>query len=1023
MVTTGKSHPGVDPLHRLPPTAAPPETIATSPPSKRDLASWWRQFKRNTRKEEPKEKPQGIFGIPLNVSIKYANVAISLTNDNGESFIYGYVPIVVAKCGVYLKEKATDVEGIFRLSGSAKRIKDLQEIFDSPERYGKGLDWTGYTVHDAANVLRRYLNQLPEPIVPLDFYERFREPLRTYQRQVQEQIQNNAPPAETEAFDHAKAVAAYQQLIRELPPLNKQLLLYILDLLAVFASKSDQNRMTSANLSAIFQPGLLSHPQHDMSPDEYKLSQDVLIFLIENQDHFLFGMNGTAADEQTVKEVEGGLARRPTTHSNVRRSVSSASGGAESFRKYGSLRRNVSVSSKNSRNSNAASPATPTSLGGVGVHRSNTLPSKMTPVIPPSRYGRAMENTGVNSSAHTSAQHSRASSRAPAPAEDTPQPPQPQPQPTQTQPAPQPQIAPQTQPVPQPQIAPQPQPQAPQTQPAPQPQVAPQPQAQVPEAQVTPQTQIAPQPQPALQPQPELPQTNARVSPAPNQAAQGTPPPTNGQGSITEVVEPGTGIVYVHSSTHGPVPKSALENGNGVGDTGKPTAHPSVEKPAVVQPTTERPVVQQPVAQKPAQAPIAERLMAERPIPHPEQGSTEKLVGDRPILRAGLPPIAASPPPAVVTPTRERKLSSLFSKSPPPSGEHKEPRQPNRLKKKRIPGSASESAQSSSQSLQAATSDTGLAAILHASRHAEANNDAGGATPRAPNTTSSDDLSPPREGRPEKQLLPHEGGQQAGDTSLRPYGSRTPSMNSRSSFTDYSDADPTDDAARAERKEHRRSWRFPRSSKRSNEHIGLGLASPPLMATTPGADRSTSSIGSWHHSSRSSPSDLQQFASDPSYQPLSLDAEVSNNGAAKDASFVEPEKRSLFGKFKAKVAQVRDGVKESTERDRTRSPVNSEADLSVSSHTLSPSGKDSLRNRPAPIDVTSYPKEGQISSPVSPLPGSGLPPAIPEEPRTPESPVAVPGLEQKQEPVAVPVASPPVETEGTDAGPGPAVPS
>ena len=51
------------------------------------------------------DKPQGIFGIPLNVSIKYANVAISLTNDHGESFIYGYVPIVVAKCGVFLKEK------------------------------------------------------------------------------------------------------------------------------------------------------------------------------------------------------------------------------------------------------------------------------------------------------------------------------------------------------------------------------------------------------------------------------------------------------------------------------------------------------------------------------------------------------------------------------------------------------------------------------------------------------------------------------------------------------------------------------------------------------------------------------------------------------------------------------------------------------------------------------------------------------------------------------------------------------
>ena len=47
----------------------------------------------------------GIFGVPLADSIRYAHVAISLTNEQGESFIYGYVPIVVAKCGVFLKEK------------------------------------------------------------------------------------------------------------------------------------------------------------------------------------------------------------------------------------------------------------------------------------------------------------------------------------------------------------------------------------------------------------------------------------------------------------------------------------------------------------------------------------------------------------------------------------------------------------------------------------------------------------------------------------------------------------------------------------------------------------------------------------------------------------------------------------------------------------------------------------------------------------------------------------------------------
>ncbi|KAH2545079.1 hypothetical protein KXW97_001619 [Aspergillus fumigatus] len=762
-MVTGKSQPGTEPIHPLRPSANH-DGIATSPPSKRDLASWWRQFKRNTRKEDVKEKPQGIFGVPLNVSIKYANVAISLTNDNGESFIYGYVPIVVAKCGVFLKEKATDVEGIFRLNGSAKRIKDLQEIFDSPERYGKGLDWTGYTVHDAANVLRRYLNQLPEPIVPLDFYERFREPLRAYQRQVQE----NGSTADSDAFDHAKAVAAYQQLIRELPPLNKQLLLYILDLLAVFASKSDQNRMTSANLSAIFQPGLLSHPQHDMSPDEYKLSQDVLIFLIENQDHFLFGMNGTAADEQTLKEVEGGTTRRTTTNSNIRRSVSSASGGADSFRKYENLRRNVSVSSKHSRHSNnSPGPVTPTSLSGVGVHRSNTLPSKMSP-ISSARYGRVQESTSVQPSG----------------------------------------------------------------------------------------------------------------------------------------------------------------------------LNPSVQNSR-----------------------IQRRVFAEKPV-----------------IQDPLPTLVSSPPPPVETPTKERKLSSFFTKSPPQNGELKEPRQPNRLKKKRISGSASESAHSSSLSLQAAPGESVVSVVPSATRANEADGEAGGATPRPPNTTNSGDDATiiVAEEKPAVQNDLHNA-----DNSLRPHGSRTPSMNSRSSFTDHSDLDQTDE--KADRREHRRSWRFHRSSKRSNEQIGLGLASPPLSASNPSAERSTTSVASWHQSSKSSPSDLQQFASESSQQPLSLDAEISNSAAPKES--IEPEKRSLFGKFKAKVAQVRDGVRD-PERDRTRSPAQPDSERPHSNHTMSPAGKDRISSGPAPIEVPKESREEQTRSPVSPImSSSGLPPAIPEEPRTPESPI------------------------------------
>lgn len=277
------------------------------------------------------------------------------------------------------------------MAGSEKRIKELKTAFDTPPRYGKGLDWTGYTVHDAANILRRYFNNLPEPIIPLQHYDPFREPLRGHQAEAVGQIEGQQPSIG--GFDPNAVVRIYQHLIKGLPSLNRQLLLYILDLLAVFAAKSDINKMTTHNLAAIFQPGILSHPQHDMSPQDYRLSQDVLIFLIDNQDHFLIGMEGTAVDERTVKHIESGpptpQAKTPTTpgrnNSGIGRSAStSSSAGAESLRKMGGVRRNVSTSSRRSRHSGAVpSPVTPAfaTPTSSGVHRSNTLPSKRSPAL------------------------------------------------------------------------------------------------------------------------------------------------------------------------------------------------------------------------------------------------------------------------------------------------------------------------------------------------------------------------------------------------------------------------------------------------------------------------------------------------------------------------------------------------------------------------------------------------------------------------------------------------------------------
>ena len=103
---------------------------------------------------------------------------------------------------------------------------------------------------------------MPEPIVPLDLYTEFRNVVTS------------------DRFEQNSAVRTYRLLINSCPPANQYLLLYVLDLLAVFAHKSELNRMDAHNLAIIFQPGILSHPSMLQSKDEHLVAVRVLEFLI-----------------------------------------------------------------------------------------------------------------------------------------------------------------------------------------------------------------------------------------------------------------------------------------------------------------------------------------------------------------------------------------------------------------------------------------------------------------------------------------------------------------------------------------------------------------------------------------------------------------------------------------------------------------------------------------------------------------------------------------------------------------------
>ncbi|KAG6900790.1 hypothetical protein C0993_000109 [Termitomyces sp. T159_Od127] len=190
--------------------------------------------------------PDGpVIGVPLKESLKHASVQISTADAQGNLYVWGTVPVVVAKCGHYLKLNATEVPGTFRVNGSNRRTRDLQTIFEKPPDFGRKLNWASetYTTHDVASVFRRYLTHLPEPVIPHGMYHSFRDAL--------------ARPN----YSENDVIAKYQRLIKQMPRPNQHLLLYVLDLLSVFAQKSDKNLMTASK-----DPELISVNGAPMSP-------------------------------------------------------------------------------------------------------------------------------------------------------------------------------------------------------------------------------------------------------------------------------------------------------------------------------------------------------------------------------------------------------------------------------------------------------------------------------------------------------------------------------------------------------------------------------------------------------------------------------------------------------------------------------------------------------------------------------------------------------------------------------------
>ncbi|XP_040603662.1 rho GTPase-activating protein 22 isoform X9 [Mesocricetus auratus] len=145
-------------------------------------------------------------------------------------------PLLVEQCVDFIRERGLSEEGLFRMPGQANLVRDLQDSFDCGE---KPLFDSTTDVHTVASLLKLYLRELPEPVIPFARYEDF------------------LSCAQLLTKDEGEGTLELAKQVSNLPQANYNLLRYICRFLDEVQAHSNVNKMSVQNLATVFGPNIL----------------------------------------------------------------------------------------------------------------------------------------------------------------------------------------------------------------------------------------------------------------------------------------------------------------------------------------------------------------------------------------------------------------------------------------------------------------------------------------------------------------------------------------------------------------------------------------------------------------------------------------------------------------------------------------------------------------------------------------------------------------------------------------------
>ncbi|KAG5850738.1 hypothetical protein ANANG_G00085640 [Anguilla anguilla] len=140
------------------------------------------------------------------------------------------IPFIIKKCILEIERRALKMKGIYRVNGVKTRVEKLCQAFEN----GKELvELSQASPHDISNMLKLYLRQLPEPIMPFQHYHTLMDP------------------------EVRVLVDKLRELLKELPWANVVTLHYIVCHLRRIAELEEDNKMSPSNLGIVFGPTLM----------------------------------------------------------------------------------------------------------------------------------------------------------------------------------------------------------------------------------------------------------------------------------------------------------------------------------------------------------------------------------------------------------------------------------------------------------------------------------------------------------------------------------------------------------------------------------------------------------------------------------------------------------------------------------------------------------------------------------------------------------------------------------------------